>query len=284
MPQLPELKNNEEIREIDVSEVNREVINDLLEVIDPNKAIFCGGIAIADHLKLGEMAEPHELAKNDLDIIVRESRDVLIEAINDKFWVAHNHDYRLKQEPYHHDHLPCDRFYVVLIHKKTGVKIDVFDYDPFNPQLIERVKAGEHEILIRTAEDQAVTKLLEIIRAKGTSLWEAKNGPIIGLKPIIELEALLSVCNPVMVQHLWQKHLTRIGHGYPMDYYEAFGELIAFIFQNPPLIARTAPKPQAEPQIVAGEERKEKDYVCPECIEMKGFPLYRPQKEDTKEK
>lgn len=268
MPAIPEIIETNEV--LVAAEANTQVIDDLLAVVGSDKTIFCGGIAIAHHLKQGYMAEPHQLAENDLDALVITINHILRPEILNAFDVRHIHDYSKKAEPYHNFSLPHDKFYVVLKHKKTGVTVDMFHDKPFDPIQLDKVKFGDLEILIRSAEDQSVTKLLETIRVMGSNLYELPKGPIIHPKQIPELLYLLTVCNPEVVQRIWATHPTRIAMGYPFDFYEALGDCVGYVARHPDMIPRTAPKSETGPQVVAGVEKKD----CPECIfDYPGFPI-----------
>lgn len=262
MPAIPEfIKTNIVIKP---TANNLEAMKDLIAITDSKKVIWCGGVVIAQYLADGEMKETHPLGENDLDILIPTINDILVKGLLDKFEVTHIHDYSKKEGDYHHNDTPHDDFFVGLKHKSTGVKIHCYDYKPFLPMVINIAKLESDsgtEIYLRSAEDQCITKLLEIIRVRGTSLWEAKFGPILNLKYVFELIALLKVCDPFRIQHLWHYHPTRRANAYGQMFYEELGKTIAYILENPTLLAKTNPKPNTQP-VVAGEEKQN----CLECI------------------
>lgn len=272
MPNFPIIKGTPHY--LEVSENNALAIEDLFQAVDKTRVLLCGGIIISTYLKEGEMAEPHELGVNDIDLLAPSIDDILKPEILEKFYVTHIHYYPKKEGDYHHNKLPHDNFFVGLEHIATKVKLHIFDYLPFDPLELNIFNFGELELLGRSAEDQAVTKLLEIIRLTGTSLYELPKGPIVSTKPIFELIALLSVCDSARVQYLWHIHPNRIGHAYGQGYYEALSGTLSFALTHSGVMAKTAPKPNATPQVVAGEEQ----HKCPECIvDYPGFSLHKSQ-------
>jgi hypothetical protein len=100
----------------------RDALSDLYRCFVPrSEFIFVGGISIRYNL-LRQIGMSTERAFNDIDMITRGPESFNSARINESFWIHH----------FHVDS-PTTDFRIVLIHKATDTKIDVFHWKPAYP-------------------------------------------------------------------------------------------------------------------------------------------------------
>ncbi len=200
---------------------------------EEDKFVLVGGLAIRYHLAKHSLRLP-EANLNDLDIMV-ESLDVVSPDVTKDFLVYH----------FHHE---GTKFYWALVDPITKLKIDIFDYN-FAPQEVVQVQLDGHTLKMRSAEDQLVKTIVDVLRISE----EAKVDP----KQFRDAEALLKIADLEKLERFWQlKNLT----DYPASAVEAW-EKAQRVAQEHPEWLKVSPF------------RKEAPYVCTLCVKSKDFPI-----------
>lgn len=205
---------------------------------------------------------PLNIGQRDIDIKVKSlaSLDKILEKAKKDFEIAHYHNYSLKKSSYYH----IDRFYGSLVDKQNKVKVDLFDIENFIPQQLNEYRYKGIKLLVRSLNDQIVTKMLETYRIFGISCRESAIDP----KQFAELYWMVSISNPVEIQKLWSEHplLNLARNNTPMTFPERFEDAyvssLSWMYHRPEIVAKI------------GVSKTEKEKVsCAECVTDKRFPL-----------
>lgn len=170
---------------------------------------------------------------NDLDIIAQ-SRSVVSHLVTKDFLVEHYH-------PFKDNH-----FYIVLIDPVSKTKVDIFD-NTMAPFEVVTVPFGKYLLQVQSIEDQLVKTVVDIRRLSQTLKVDPKQ--------FQDARLLLSVANLQKAETFWQRK--NLG---PQTLFETLLASEKIAHKHPEYV-------QEKPF------RKEKPYVCPDCVSTSDFPI-----------
>jgi hypothetical protein len=210
----------------------RSCMADFLSQVDHQRTMVVGGVAINHY---APPAGGEQLPSKDLDVTVNELTAVS-PGIREFFYIGHHH--------------PEDT-YLFLVHRRTGLKVDVFGNEaPYCTQSLWVPFAGQYIRLI-TAEDQLVRLVLE-------SRWLLRGHPL-NLKHVEQAQRLLGVANYRIANKAWLAATDAT-----MSLREAFEEVEEY------LAGHNVP---AQPLKL--KSRLRQTVFCPECRRSPRFPITR---------
>ena len=199
------------------SEANRlritETLDHLLPCI-PGDYCISGGIAMAAQLRRAN-AQRATRSLNDIDIATR-SLDFL-ETAKPGFKII-----KLNLDD------PIDGFYAGLTDQVTGVKVDIFGFSRFPPQ-IEQAVLGERFVPIRTAANLAALLLCAIERRIRENLLKIP-------KQFTDLSALMACTGMRDIERNWNSFPS----GPTANAREAWDTVQAFLAANPAILQQRA--------------------------------------------
>ncbi len=172
---------------------------------------------------------------SDLDIVITHPDD-LSSSVTKDFLICHYHPVNRK-----------GKFHIVLMDKKTGVRIDVF---PLRSKANERTQAVQidgHEYQLLSAEDVTC-------RLLGTCHMVMDNKPI-DPKYLITMISLYGLCDRKQIENIWTEY---------SDEGETFAEMYLAVTN----------KIKQEPKLLEKFEfQPELNVRCEKCEDVEGFEL-----------
>lgn len=206
----------------------------LLPHLAKDKFMIVGGLAIRYYLtKVGVDYPIREF--NDLDIKA-ESTKVLASSVTNDFLIYH----------YHPENNGA--FYIVLIDPETKIKVDIFDMTIKDEQFV-MIPFHEWNLRMVRLEDQFVKTVFDIQRISK----EKKVDP----KQFLGTRLMTTIVNMDLADEIWKKR-----------HHKELPNSIRLAVKRAQKIAEDHPEWTQERPF-----RHEKPYYCPDCIEVKEFPI-----------
>jgi len=219
--------------EVSDKEALQATLSRLLTHIDGDYCV-AGGVSAQAHL--AQHRAVHLRQFNDIDMVMRRLEDINPEVNTDfMIWHLHPND-------------AVDGFYVALVDRNNGLKVDVFGWQRFPVERIPASLDGE-TVYIRSAAN-ALTVLISAMYRRMTN-----NMPMIP-KQLVDAEALLAVARPADLERLWHLQYPDL----PLTADDALSLVRDYARQNP---ERFQQKPANKP----------KPYTCPDCVNTARYPL-----------
>jgi len=167
------------------SEKLRVALGNLQACIKPNAITYVGSLPIRYYFELLDIPYKKRDLK-DLDILIP-SLNSFNSNVTDKFVIYHTHNY-----PKHKRESFSFKFFLAMVDKETGIKVDVFSDFPFRPINTMKCNFDNHILTFQSAEDQLITQVLEaeiiMLDKKGGRLDYKRRDIIKGLKKAVNME------------------------------------------------------------------------------------------------
>ena len=226
----------------------RVALGNLQVCTKPNAITHVGSLPIKYYFELlGVSYKKRGL--NDLDIFVP-SLNSFKDNITDKFVIYHTHNYpNYKSEDF------SFKFFLAMVDKETGIKVDVFSEYPFKPVKTVDYKLGGNVIKLQSAEDQLITQILEaeiiMLEENGGKLDYKRRDVIKGLKKVVSMN---------LAEKYWRKR---------------------DINKEKRSLEDALNKLESRLEIVGKDtlkyHKRKKAKPCKICVELKGLPLSTPE-------